>query len=156
MAEGKTDDNINFSSVLIKNYSPEYFKQVNLILKDNFEFPWSEENINHTNPFSYKKVYILEDKVIGFLDCKVFLDEAEILMIAVDKKLQGKGVGKFILNNFLKDMKNYKVKKIFLEVSEDNTKAIKLYKRFGFFEYGIRKKYYKNDKNAILMKKIIS
>nr|WP_255347762.1 ribosomal protein S18-alanine N-acetyltransferase [Hydrogenivirga sp. 128-5-R1-1] len=84
------------------------------------------------------------------------MDEAEILMIAVEKSMQGKGVGKFILNKFIKDMKKLCIKEIFLEVAEDNVKAINLYKSLGFNEFDVRKKYYKDDKNAILMKKSVS
>ena len=156
MGEGKETNKICFNSILIKDYSSVYLNEVKKILNENFKFPWSDENINEISPFSYKKVYLLQDKVIGFLDSKIILDEAEILMIAVEKSMQGKGVGKFILNKFIKDMKKLCIKEIFLEVAEDNVKAINLYKSLGFNEFDVRKKYYKDDKNAILMKKSVS
>ena len=41
------------------------------------------------------------------------------------------------------------------EVNEKNINAIKLYEKFGFKKIGLRKKYYNNIDNAILMKKNI-
>jgi len=156
MGKEKKTNKICPNSILIKDYSPIYFSEVKSILINNFKFPWSDENINKISPFSYKKVYLFQNRVIGFLDSKVILDEAEILMIAVEKSMQSKGVGRFILNEFIKDMKKSCVKEIFLEVAEDNTKAINFYKSLGFKEFDIRKKYYKDDKNAILMKKSVA
>ena len=39
-----------------------------------------------------------------------------------------------------------------LEVRESNVPAIKLYEKFGFEVCGIRKKYYDNVENAVLMR----
>ncbi len=156
MGEKKETNKIYFNSILVQDYDSQYLNQVKELINENFKFPWSSKNINKITPYSYKKVYLLENKVIGFLDSKVILDEAEILMVAVKKQFQGKGIGKFILNEYLKDMKNLRVKYIFLEVAENNIRAINLYRSFGFTEYGIRSKYYKDDKNAILMKKLVT
>ena len=38
-----------------------------------------------------------------------------------------------------------------LEVNENNTSAIALYKKYNFKQVGLRKKYYNNTDNAILM-----
>lgn len=45
-------------------------------------------------------------------------------------------------------------KKINLEVNEKNIIAINLYKKFGFEQVGLRKKYY-NDQDAVLMSKVL-
>ena len=46
---------------------------------------------------------------------------------------------------------------IYLEVRENNIKAIELYKKIGFEQYNIRKHYYRDGVNAILFrKKLIS
>ena len=40
-----------------------------------------------------------------------------------------------------------------LEVRKSNISAISLYKSFGFCEVGVRKKYYENTEDAVLMTK---
>ena len=42
-----------------------------------------------------------------------------------------------------------------LEVNSSNLFAIDLYKNFSFYQCGLRKKYYNNSDDAILMKLII-
>ena len=49
--------------------------------------------------------------------------------------------------------KNLNLVSITLEVNENNLDAIKLYEKFGFEKLGIRKKYYNNTDNALIMTK---
>ena len=46
-----------------------------------------------------------------------------------------------------------KANDIFLEVRESNIAAIQLYKRYHFEQVGVRKSYYQDGENAIVMKK---
>ncbi|RMD47108.1 MAG: GNAT family N-acetyltransferase, partial [Aquificota bacterium] len=93
MAETKrTDKRIKYK-IEIKDYSQNYLKDVKEILDENFNNPWTEKQINFKDKFSYKKVYLIDDHVIAFLEAKVITDEAEIFMIAVKKNFQHKGIG---------------------------------------------------------------
>ena len=103
--------------------------------------------------FSLNSYYLLvdnEDKVKGYISLYQVLDEVNILYIYVDKELRGNGYGKALFNEALKGItiKNYKV---FLEVRVSNTIAINLYTKLGFKEYAIRKEYYSDGEDAILM-----
>ena len=103
--------------------------------------------------FSLNSYYLLidnEGKVKGYISLYQVLDEVNILYIYVDKELRGKGYGKALFNEALKGItiKNYKV---FLEVRVSNTIALNLYTKLGFKEYAIRKAYYSDGEDAILM-----
>jgi ribosomal protein S18 acetylase RimI-like enzyme len=52
--------------------------------------------------------------------------------ICVDKNFQGRGVGKFLLDNITSYAKKNNCKKIILDVSKENKIAIGLYKKMGF------------------------
>ena len=91
------------------------------------------------------------EKVVGFYECSIVLDEAELFDIAVDLSYQGKGLSKFLMEHFMNICKEKQVRTIFLEVNTNNIKAINLYTKFGFVEYSRRKNYY-GDNDAILMK----
>ena len=61
-----------------------------------------------------------------------------------------------------KNKKNSEIKnihfsenKFLLEVNENNIKALKLYKKIGFEQISVRKNYYGNNEDAIIMMKII-
>jgi len=137
----------------IVEYKNKYAKQVYFILKENFKNPWSIETINASNPFSRKLVALYEEKIVGFLNGEIILDEGNILMISVKKEFQNKGVGRKLMNRFEKLAKKEGVKAIYLEVSEKNINAIDFYKKLGFIPVGQRKNYYKNGENALLLKK---
>ena len=103
--------------------------------------------------FNLNSYYLLidnEGKVKGYISLYQVLDEVNILYIYVDKELRGKGYGKALFNEALKGItiKNYKV---FLEVRVSNTIALNLYTKLGFKEYAIRKAYYSDGEDAILM-----
>jgi ribosomal-protein-alanine N-acetyltransferase len=91
------------------------------------------------------------ENVIGFYECSVVLDEAELFDIAIDERYQGKALSKMLMEDLLNRCKEKQVRTIFLEVNTNNIKAINLYTKFGFKEYSRRKIYY-GDNDAILMK----
>jgi RimJ/RimL family protein N-acetyltransferase len=49
-----------------------------------------------------------------------------------EKEYWGKGIGKFMLDHALKKTKELKLKKLFLKVSNNNTRARNLYLKMGF------------------------
>ena len=61
------------------------------------------------------------------------------------------GIATQILTKLINIAKSLKYTSVTLEVNENNTNAIKLYEKFSFIKLGIRKKYYKNTDNAIIM-----
>lgn len=85
--------------------------------------------------------------VVGFLLWRaVALDEAEILNLAVHPEFRRQGVG-------LELLRGLSVPRIFLEVRESNHAARALYRRAGFEECGLRRKYYDNPpEDGIVMR----
>ncbi len=113
------------------------------------------------NPFSYNFVLYFpyhcyeEDKIIGFINFWVVPDGIELNNIFIHEKFRGKGYGELLLDFLIKCAEFLKSEKIFLEVREDNIIAQNLYKKFGFCKSYIRKNYYSNNKDAIVMEKVI-
>jgi len=117
-----------------------------------------KEALNKDYQFSkntIKKILKIEDKIVAVFELNIIFDTAEILIISVKPQYQQKGIGKEIMNYIINFCKSNNVKYIYLEVAENNQKAINLYKKFGFEVYNIRKDYYENNINAILMQKEI-
>ena len=79
------------------------------------------------------------------------IDEVHIMNIVVRKDKRQEGIGSKLLNEILEVVKQLNARSITLEVSETNLPAIKLYQKFGFEQVGLRKKYYHNKENAIIM-----
>ena len=72
--------------------------------------------------------------------------------IVVKKKFRCNGIGKKLLENLIDLSKETNLDSLILEVNWKNEPAINLYKKNGFKRIGIRKKYYNNIDDAIIMK----
>jgi len=93
----------------------------------------------------------LDDNIVGFAGIWIALDEAHITNIVTKKSNRNQGVATLLLQELINMAKNSSLKSITLEVNEKNIPAIKLYEKFNFKKLGIRKKYYNNSENAIIM-----
>lgn len=97
--------------------------------------------------------YVIEndDVVIGYIGRYYFFQEAEVLNFVVDESYQRQGYGQKLFDKMVEDMKD--VKKITLEVRASNIKGINFYTKNGFKQVEVRKKYYKNGEDALLLLK---
>ena len=117
------------------------------IEKNVFDYNMSvEEFENYFNENTIKIWKISSRKIIGFLIFYHVKDEIEIIQIGILKSYQRKNYGSLIIN---KVKKLNDIKKIFLEVSVENTQAINFYLKNGFKKIGIRKAYYRRQKQRI-------
>jgi len=96
-------------------------------------------------------------KLAGFILSRRALDEAEILTIAVDDSVRGRGFGHRLLSLHIGRLASVGVGRLFLEVDEDNSAAVALYARFGFAIAGKRANYYAKASgghaNALVMRR---
>jgi len=111
-----------------------------------------EVDMMHNNPFARKIEYVMDEKVIGYLDYSLIYDRMEIDNFWVLDEYRNKGIGTKLLGHLISIAISYRVINITLEVRVSNELAINLYKRFGFREVALRKYYY-GDEDGILMEK---
>lgn len=94
-----------------------------------------------------------KEEIVGFAGITVILDESNIMNIVVKKEKRMKGIGNLLLQKLIEISQELGTKFITLEVNINNKPAINLYKKFGFKEVGIRKKYYNSIDDALIMTK---
>ena len=68
------------------------------------------------------------------------ISEYEILLLYVCKNFRNKGLGAELLNKIEKN--NTRLKKIYLEVSKNNSEGISFYKKMKFIDMNTRKNYF--------------
>lgn len=108
------------------------------------------DEFNNKDKFHYKATYNKE--ILGFTSVWKTDDAYNILNLAIKKDFRELGIASLLMEkliNFSKEQKD--INKIFLEVNEKNTNAIKLYSKLGFKKEHIRKGYYPGGENAIIM-----
>ena len=117
------------------------------IEKDIFDYSVSKKDlINYFDEKTIKIWKITDQIVVGFVIFYHVRDEIEIIKIGIMKSYQRKNYGSLIIN---KIKKLNGIRKIFLEVSFENTQAINFYLKNGFKKIGIRKAYYIVNKQRI-------
>ena len=135
--------------IKLTNNDVDYIEQIfNLekeIFKNSaFNKSYIETLIKGNNSFVY--VYLIEDKICGYLMVLDSIDVYEILAIATIEEYRNDGIAQELLDKI-------KTKDIFLEVRESNQVAINFYKKNKFKEISVRKNYYSEpNENAIIMK----
>ena len=121
--------------------------------------PWTHQQFLDAAAQYQSTVLEKNGSVVGFCILQPVLDEANLLLMAVDPNQQGQGLGYELLTASLDLLKNNPIQ-IFLEVRESNTAAIKLYEKADFHQIDLRKNYYpKADgtrEHAIIMVKSCS
>ena len=133
----------------LTNNDIDYIEQIFNLEKEIFKnsaFSKSYLNtlIKGDNSFIY--IYLIDDKVCGYLIILDSIDVYEILAIATVEEYRNKGIAQELLDKI-------KTKDIFLEVRESNQTAINFYKKNRFKEISIRKNYYSEPtENAVIMK----
>lgn len=125
------------------------------ILETDFDNFWNynifkSELENGNSKYLVAKI---NSQIVGFAGIIPIIDECEISNIVVHKDFRNQKIGSFLLQQLIDLAVSLNLKIINLEVRESNISAIKLYKKFGFEVCGLRKKYYDNTQNAILMQK---
>ena len=117
------------------------------IYNDIFDYPASIKDFeNYFKEDTIKIWKISTQKIIGFVIFYHVRDEIEIIQIGIIKSSQRKNYGSLIVNK-IKKLKD--IRKIFLEVSVENTQAINFYLKNGFKKIGIRNAYYKVSNQRI-------
>lgn len=81
-------------------------------------------------------------RAFGFALSRVAEDEAEVLSVAVSAERRGSGGGGVLMGRHLGRLASLGVRRVVLEVDEDNDAALALYQRYGFEQVGRRKAYY--------------
>ena len=94
-------------------------------------------------------------EIVGFAGIVKIIDEINIMNIVVKKDKRKLKIGSKLLEEIFKIAKQVNAKVITLEVNKNNIPAIKLYQKYGFKQIGLRKKYYNNTDDALLLGTVI-
>jgi ribosomal-protein-alanine N-acetyltransferase len=121
----------------------------------SFTVPWKREHFvseleaHHSFPF----VAVEDEIIVGYVCLMSLFEEAQILDIAVDARMRGKGIARLLLEHAISVAREKFAELLSLEVRVSNIAAIILYEKCGFVRTGLRQKYYEGRENAVLMEK---
>jgi len=137
-------------------YKKEHLHQVYEIEQMSFSVPWSKGILADIPELNWIKFFVVleNNAVIGYCGMNHVLDEGEIINIAVHPDHRGRGIADLMMREMITYSEANKIVLLMLEVRSSNIVARSLYKKYGFYDVGIRPKYYtKPDEDAVLMNK---
>ena len=147
------------SDYVIQAIRVQDIQEILKIENESFLLPWTRGMFlgELSNPLSKALVVRSWDDtdILGYLFYQIVVFEMHILNLAVHPSFRSMGIGRALLLNSLKrEKRKASVKCAYLEVRENNVRAIQLYTKSGFKQIGLRKKYYARDGgNALVMEK---
>jgi len=90
--------------------------------------------------------------IVAFGGLWLMVDQAHIVTVAVIPEARRRGYGRLVLHGLIELAHAAGMDSVTLEVRVSNDAARALYRRYGFYEVGVRKRYYAdNREDAIIM-----
>lgn len=120
-----------------------------------FSSPWSEQMFISEISGKFSHYYVIEEdsRAVGYMGMWSLSGEGHITNVAVGKNYRRRGFARALISYFIEIAKKENLEFMTLEVRASNTPAITLYESFGFTQVGVRKKYYDNSEDALLLTK---
>lgn len=123
-----------------------------------YPYPWTHGIFSDCLTHQYHCL-VHEDEageLLAYAVISVAVEEMHLLNLTVLPERQGEGLGKRLLQTLEMVGKGLEAKKCFLEVRPSNGAALRLYRKNGFKEVGLRKDYYpahEGREHAVIMAK---
>lgn len=133
-----------------------HLRQIMPIEEVVYPRPWSTGVFNAELDLArrgerYYIVGTIAGQLVGYAGILFTPDDAHVTNIAVDPEWQRRGIATELLLELCWKARERGCQGMSLEVRVSNTAAQALYARFGFVPAGVRRKYYENVEDAIVM-----
>lgn len=90
--------------------------------------------------------------IVGYAGLMCIEPIADVQTIAVVPDFEGRGIGSTLLTELIGEARRRWASEVLLEVRADNPRAQKLYVRFGFEQIHVRRRYYRDGVDALIMR----
>ena len=142
------------SDITVRAPVPADVSAMIAIERASFSDPWGDESFRQLAESADGHCRVAEQYglVVGYWVGSRIDDEAELANLAVNPALRRGGIGRVLLEDFLRQVGATEGTTVFLEVRASNRAAIELYRGYGFTELARRKGYYmRPDEDALVM-----
>ena len=92
-----------------------------------------------------------QELIVGFVGLWLMVGEAHIVTLAVREGQRRRGLGELLLVAAIEVAMAHGQEVVTLEVRRSNEAALALYDKYGFTRAGLRRRYYENAEDAVIM-----
>jgi len=127
----------------------EDYAHLENIHAQSFERPWSVDELVSTLAVKGTRCFVANIKgksskgPKGFVIIRTIAGQSEILTIATDRSFRNRGIARLLLEFVIRNLQADRVGQLYLEVSENNSIALGLYKSMNFKQVAKRSAYYR-------------
>lgn len=125
------------------------------IENQSFSIPWSRDAFLNELEHNHLSTYLVAEdgeNLAGYCGVWLVVDEAHITNVAVLPDYRGRGLGEGLMRKIMDIAIEFGARVMTLEVRISNMPAQHLYRKLGFKDGGIRKRYYSdNQEDALVM-----
>lgn len=141
------------AGLLIRQCKPSDLAGVQLIERESYPRPWTEQQFLHElqAPYSQLDLLLFETVIAGYICYWLTAAEMHILNVSTAPAFRRRGVARRLLEHAFVQAKETGAELACLEVRAGNHGAITLYRNFGFTDDCIRRRYYSDGEDALLM-----
>ncbi len=141
---------------MIVPMNESHVAQIAALERKCFSDPWSEKSISSelANAYSLWLVEEQDGKVAGYVGSQSVPPEADVMNLAVAPDCRKQGLGKALMQELMRRLRENGMESLSLEVRESNSSALALYTKLGFRQVGKRPRYYVNPtEDALILRK---
>ncbi|NNF05524.1 MAG: ribosomal protein S18-alanine N-acetyltransferase [Candidatus Eisenbacteria bacterium] len=144
-------------TITIREMVSEDLPQVTALERQIFPDPWSADAFrSELSGKSYSFPFVAVDEagtIVAYMVSWIVVDEAHLGNIAVIPSHRRRGIARLLMDRLVSEANAHNARLVTLEVRVSNRNAIRLYEQYGFYPFMIRKRYYENGENALVMVK---
>ncbi len=128
------------------------------IERQAFATPWTPGLFLHELRLDFSRLELARragagGEVVGYACWWLIGDEVHILNLAVCPTARRGGAGRALVQRVLDDAAARAARSVSLEVRQENTAAVALYRAMGFSPIGLRRNYYGRGEDAVIMER---
>ena len=139
----------------IRQLDKTFVGQITALYQGNFSDGWSEGMLE--SGFDGGRLNALgaffQTQLVGVVTFSLSIDDADIEGVVVDKQFRKQGIGEKLMRSAHEFILGKQIKSVLLEVRESNKSAISLYQKLGYQRIAVRKNYYSDGENALVLRK---
>lgn len=142
----------------IRNMREEDLDVVHELECTVFADPWSYSNFHHEvirSSVSWPLVVTTDYEIVGYAVPWFVAEEMHLANIATSPLYFRQGIASQLMVVLLEESIRRRIRRVYLEVRPSNSAARAFYEKFGFERIGIRRRYYRNGEDAIVMQRFL-
>ena len=123
----------------------------------SFSHPWQRQSMEGELENDVARLLVCrqphQGRIVAFINYWIVADELHVLNVATRPSQRRRGIALMLMEQAMSEGRRRGVTVVSLEVRRTNEAAQQLYRDMGFSQVGVRRKYYDDGEDALLLER---